>query len=62
LDSIKRYRSEDGTYHIKAFFEGSRVRWSREEGDRLVDETVYSIQDFENMISAEGWTEDKDQD
>ena len=57
MDSIKRYRSEDGHYTIKAYFEGSRVTWSREEGNQLEDETVDSIQDFENMISAEGWKE-----
>jgi hypothetical protein len=56
-DIVKIYEDKNSHYTILGVFEGEYVRWSREEGNELEDEEVSTREEFEKMISDEGWRE-----
>ena len=54
---MKIYEDKHSHYTILGVFEGEYVRWSREEGNELEGEEVSTLEEFEKMISDEGWRE-----
>ena len=56
-DIVKIYEDKHSHYTILGVFEGEYVRWSREEGNELEGEEVSTLEEFEKMISDEGWRE-----
>jgi hypothetical protein len=54
----KRYTSYDGHCYIIANFQDNMVRWSWNSTDEIADHEIDTIEDFEQMIQSEGWTEE----